>query len=443
MKSLTGLEEIARWATRSIALKLLVMGLLMLVLLIPSVMIQSTINERQSRQVGAVSEITSKWGGAQVLAGPVLTVPYLTHFKNDKGQPFTQTAYAYFLPEELHVHGDVGTQIRYRGMYQAVLYQSTLAVNGKFSAPDFSVWHVAPEDILWKDAQLSFGIPDMRGIQNTLDVEWNGRPLTLNPGIALPGFLKSGVSAKAPWQEKGGPFTFSMAVKLNGSDSLQIYPFGKKTTLELTSTWADPSFIGNFLPAERHITSKGFSASWTVLHLNRNYPQQWLSSETQDIEASGFGVQLLTPVDQYQKTMRSTKYAVLFILLTFGTLFFIEILNKKAVHVFQYLLIGLALLLFYSVLLSLAEHIGFGWAYLLSSAVIVTMISLYAEGILAARRLTWRVAAIMAGLYVYLYALLQLEDYALLIGNVGLLAALGLAMYLSRRADWYIQYRGD
>lgn len=208
------------------------------------------------------------------------------------------------------------------------------------------------------------------------------------------------------------------------------------TLVRIQSKWNTPSFDGAFLPDKRTIDKDGFSATWTILHLNRNFPQQWKDNEYLIADWS-FGVDLLFPVDQYQKSYRSAKYAIMFIALTFLTFFFSEVLNKIRVHPIQYLLIGFALCIFYSLLISLSEHIGFGLAYLIGSIAIITMITAYSASILKDKILTALVSFILIALYVFLFTILQLEAYSLLMGSIGLFIVMSVIMYLSRNVDWY------
>jgi inner membrane protein len=429
-------ERVNSWARRSVTLKLLTLGVLMVALLIPAAMITSTIREREGLRDRAVGEISAKWGGRQVLAGPVLIVPYRVHFTDSKGAPESRVDQAFFLPERLEARGDVATERRHRGIYEAVLYNTHLTLAGEFARPDFKRWSVAESDVLWNQAVLVVGVPDMKGIRENVAVQWNQKTVPMNPGIEGGRPVRSGMSASVPLAAGRPTFAFSIPLVLNGSGTLGFYPLGKVTEAVLTSKWPAPSFQGNFLPVERQVSSSGFEAKWKVLHFNRNYPQQWRESEV-DLQGSDFGVDFITPVDQYQKSMRSTKYAVLFILLTFVALFFIEILNGRSLHPIQYLLVGFAITLFYSLLLSLSEQIPFNAAYALASLGIVAMITGYARAVFGSLRLTAIVGGLVAGLYAYLYVLLQMEDRAFLIGNLGLFAALATVMYLSRRIDWY------
>jgi len=245
--------------------------------------------------------------------------------------------------------------------------------------------------------------------------------------------------------------TFAYGLNLNGSTDLHFTPFGKTTTVQLASNWTAPSFEGAFLPDERVVSDSGFTAEWQVLQLNRNYPQQgvgrFVQSSGQDNTyfgtdpvrrmASTFGLKLLLPIDEYQKTMRSAKYAIYFILLTFLTFFFIEILNRKRLHPIQYLLVGAGVVLFYILLLSFSEHLSFNTAYWIACAAILLLITVYSFFMLRNRKLTVMVFGILIILYGFFYSILQLQDYALLMGSLGLLLILAAIMYLTRNVDWY------
>jgi inner membrane protein len=429
-------ERAATWARQSIMLKLLILGGLMIALLIPAAMITAAIRERESLRYQAVTDITSKWGQRQLLAGPILTIPYRHHFVDAKGNHVYRTETAFFLPERLRIASQVDTEERRRGIYSAVLYHTRVTFTGEFAAPTFSQWGIANEDIFWGQATVIAGVPDMKGIRENVVLRWNEANIAMTPGVEVVQPINSGVSARVPVTPGQGNVTFSLPLVLNGSENLSFYPLGKVTEAEVTSKWPSPSFQGNFLPSERTVGPAGFQAKWKVLHFNRNFPQQWKTSEINFL-GSEFGVNFFQPVDHYQKSLRSTKYAVLFILFTFVGLFFIEILSGRLLHPIQYLLMGCALTLFFSLLVSLTEQMPFNAAYACAAGAIVLVISGYARAVFKSTALTLTVCGIVAGLYAYLYILLQVQDWAFLIGNLGLLAALATVMFLSRRIDWY------
>ena len=213
---------------------------------------------------------------------------------------------------------------------------------------------------------------------------------------------------------------------------------GKRTNIQLSSDWKDPSFSGAFLPDTRSVSKDGFKAEWNILELNRNYPQFWIGNRNAEaLKKSSFGVDLLLPANDYQKSMRSAKYALLAIALTFLTFFLVEIFNQKKLHPFQYILIGLALCLFYTLLLSISEYTNFNLAYLISSISIISMIGFYAKAILNNLKQTIILIVILCFTYTFVFVTLQLQDYALLIGSVGLTAILAFTMYITRNINWY------
>ncbi|MDX1592545.1 MAG: cell envelope integrity protein CreD [Balneolaceae bacterium] len=419
---------------QSAGLRIFILGFLTLILLIPSVLIQELISERENRRDSVSLEVSEKWGTAQTITGPVLSIPYRYRTEQD-GIISTSTRYAHFLPKNLEIEGNIEPEIRYRGIFETIVYTTNLSISGHFSPLSFNGLSVPAEDFMIGQAILSIGITDMTGIRQTIPIEWDGRQYTANPGIATNDVLASGVSISPNLQDARDHY-FNIDIHLNGSSELLFSPVGEESTVGLTSGWPNPSFTGNFLPEQREVSSSGFSAGWSVLHLNRNYPQQWLGPNY-EVSASSFGVKLLPSVDPYQKVMRTAKYAILFISLTFLTFFLFELFSKKAIHPVQYLLVGTALLIFYTLLLSLSEYITFGLAYTVSSAAIISLITFYAHKVLSDSRRTGILLGVLILLYGYLYILLQLQDYALLLGSIGLFTVLAAVMYLTRNIDWF------
>lgn len=438
-------EPVKRKLRDSAMVKMLVIGALIMVLLIPLGMVKSLVSERQTRSGEAAGEVASTWGNGQVLAGPVLTVPYLRHLKDDKGVLTTVVSYARFLPEVLDIEGKVATERRSRGIFEVAVYHTDLHWTGTFNRPDFSAWRTAPEDIQWNDAYLAVGVPDMRGVTSGVDLQWGTRTLQLGPGGSESDLWASGLRVGIPGLAESKPgevYAFAFDLGLNGSSRLSFLPMGKETRVKLASRWPSPSFMGAFLPVERTVKGTGFEATWNVSWFGRSFPQQWRAEETAQVAApevidgSAFGVQLLVPVDAYQKTERARKYGLLFLLLTFMTFFLYEQFNPFSLHPVQYLLVGSALCLFYLLLLSLSEHVSFGVSYLAAASATVLLIGGYSIAILRGAGRASLMTVVLGGLYGYLYVLLQLEDYALLLGSIGLFVILALVMYLTRKVDW-------
>ncbi len=440
------LSSINDWLRQSVTVKFIVIGILSLILLIPAAMIQGLIREREAKRNEVVGEVSSKWGTQQTLTGPFLTVPYKVPFTKADGSPAYQVRYAYFMPEQLDIAAKLEPEIRYRSIYEVVAYRSDLRVSGSFRRPSFGAWKIDPGLVLWDEAFLSLGIPDMHGISEEVAITFRGKTYGVNPGIPTRDLADAGVSATVDLGSDSSEtsFPFAFGLKLNGSESLSFVPVGKTTKVTVTSPWKTPSFDGAFLPGDRQVTDTGFTATWTVLHLNRNFPQAWTDHEY-SVGDWSFGVTLLFPVDQYQKAHRATRYAMMFIALTFLVFFFTEVLNKKRVHPIQYLLIGFALCLFYSLLISLAEHLGFAWAFAVGAVAIVALVTAYASAVMRSRKLTLLVGGVLTALYVFLYTILQLEAYALLMGSIALFLVMAVVMYLSRNVDWYkpINRTGD
>jgi inner membrane protein len=425
----------------SIGFKMIAIGGLALLLLIPLGMVGSLIEEREHRRTQAADEVASTWGKSQLLGGPVLTVPYQQHLKGGDGKDYVSISYVRFLPTELRIQGRIDPEGRNRGIFEAVVYRTDLHWSGSFQRPSFAAWKVAPEDVLWNGAYLSVGVPDLRGIRSAVAIHWNRRALQFQPGGEEEGLWSSGLRVPLPdlaAGNEGDSYGFAFDLGLNGSSQLQFLPLGQQTTVSLSSPWPSPSFNGAVLPDSHHVTAKGFDATWSRSWLNRGYPQQWRREDApkSTLEASAFGVALFLSVDSYQKTERSAKYGALFLVLTFLTFFLYEVFGAVPLHPMQYFLVGSALCLFYLLLLSISEHAPFGLAYFVAAAATVLLIGGYSAAVLRGRLRALLMAAVLGVLYGYLYTLLQLEDYALLLGSVGLFLILAVVMFLTRRIDW-------
>jgi inner membrane protein len=357
------------------------------------------------------------------------------------------TANACFLPTNLAVSGDIKPMQLQRGIYQAVVYTGKLEFSGEFARPDFARLRIKPEEVLWDEALVAFGIPDLRGVKETLILKWGDKSHPLLPGNKLGG-SQSGVFATVGDLRGGeGLIPFQLALSLNGSGGLSFAPLGSQTTVRLASSWPAPSFFGAFLPAERKVTRDGFEATWQVSYYGRNFPEQWTSQTPEPclmpsgVEASLFGVNFLSGIDAYRNTERAIKYGALFFVLIFAAFFLFEMLAALRIHPFQYAIVGAALCLFYLGLLSLSEFIRFGLAYLAAASATTLLICFHSARMLKSGGRTFIVAGLLAGIYGFLYVALQLQDYALLLGTGGLFAVLGLAVWFTRNIDWYARDR--
>lgn len=438
-------ERLGHWWRTSVVVKLAFIGFAMLVLLIPQNMIEGLTRERQETRNGVIQEVSSKWGGAQSVTGLIVTLTYTV--ATDKG-PVKK--YFHLLPDKLDISGKLEPQVRRRSLYEVLLYNAQLDVRGELTLPALAPYGIADKDVAWDQASLSIGIADLRGVKDSIVLHCNGARLETAPGLPTPGLLPqdNGVSALARLHS-GQKISFSYHLNLNGSGRLFLSPVGKITNVQLSAPWSTPSFGGEFLPETRAVTPQGFTAHWQVLHLNRNIPQafhtagggndrnQYAAYEDAGLQRADFGVDLLIAIDGYQTTARSTKYGSMIILLTFLTFFLVEVTSGRQFHPVQYLMIGSALVLFYLLLLSLCEYIAFGWAYLVGCTVIVGLVTYYARFVFDSVGLTLRLGGILAAAYGFFYILLELADYALITGTLGLLLVLATVMYLTRKFDWY------
>lgn len=434
----TPIEKVSSLIKNSVTLKLATITFLMLLLLIPASMIQSIIQEREQLNNEATDEVSSKWANQQEINGPILTIPLIYEYEKED-EKVTTTRYWQILPKSLIVDGAITPEKLKRGIYEVVVYKSLLSVSGSFqikSQPDPNNL----KEILYDQAFLTIGISDLRGIKNQISLEWDRNNLGVSPGSKLQDIIYSGVTIDLPSLENldGKQVSFSFDLDLQGSKKLSFIPIGSTTKVSLKSPWKSPSFDGNFLPDSRKLSEDGFTAEWSILQLNRNYPQTWIGSgQRQQMQESSFGVNLILPLDDYQKSYRSAKYAVMTIALTFLIFFLVEILNKRKIHPFQYALVGLALCLFYILLVSISEHTNFNLAYGISTLGIVAMISLYSLSVFKKLKLSLLLVATITGIYGFLFVTLQLADYALLMGSIGLTIILGLTMYFTRNINWY------
>lgn len=422
----------------SIGFKLIVITVLMLLLLLPASMIKGIIKERETQNIEAVAEVSDKWAGSQEINGPILTIP-ITYTIMDGLQEKQVTKNWNILPNDLKIDGTVIPEELKRGIYKVVVYKSKLKVNGNFDL-DQPLDTSGISQIHYDKAFVTMGISDLRGIKNQIQFKWNRKTLKIEPGSSLSPIITSGVTVKIPALNDSvkSVVDFDFSLDLQGSKQLSFLPLGGNTEVHLTSPWEAPSFNGQFLPDNRKVSKDGFEADWKVLELNKNFPQSFIGNGTAHLmKKASFGVDLIVPLDDYQKSFRSVKYAAMTIALTFLIFFLIEILNNQRIHPLQYALVGLALCLFYILLVAISEHSDFNIAYGFSTFGIVAMISLYSLSIFKAKRMTWILISLLILIYGFLFVTLQLTDYALLMGSIGLVIILAATMFFTRKVDWY------
>jgi inner membrane protein len=428
----------------SAVLKVLVIGVIGGCLLIPLVMVWALVAERSARRDDVVTEVTASVGRAQTVGGIVLGVPYETLQLQSNGTATIVTRMAYVHPEQLSIDASLVPEVRRRALYDVVVYRTTLRLSGTIAPPDLDRLGAGATTVHWDRAATTVEITDLRGTVAVSPLRFGERMVTLEPMADTGAVFAPGVRGPTPIAGPAAPpIPFEITLTVAGSEALRFLPTGKATDVKLTSTWPSPGFNGAFLPATQSITGEGFTAAWQVSYLARTFPHAWLAG-TADRGGllshrlnSTFGVTLVQGVDHYQKTERALKYGLLFVLLTFTVFLLWELLRNLRLHPVQYLLIGAALIVFYLLLLSLAEHLAFAIAYGIAAAATVALVAGYAASVLSAGgRGALGIAAWLSGLYGLLYVLLVLEDLALLVGSVFVFAVLAAVMFLTRRIDW-------
>ena len=448
-------NKIVQWIKTSITARMAMVGFLTLVLIIPLVFVQELIQERARRQQEVIAEINDKWGEELLVYGPILKIPYKSYtekaIKNTETQTLTtetvtQTNYAYFFPETLDIKSAVNPEVRNRSIYKTTVFSATAALEGTFSMPDFTEAGVQPEDIEWENARIILKTSNLKGVSEAVRIKMGtsaydfvsqydsaAAHTTLDE---VPLHLVQSAFLKTKDVPQEGKISFQMDLKINGSEQIRFVPVGKSTSATITSTWKTASFIGDFLPHNTDkFTAEGFNAKWNVLDINRPFSQQFFNT-LPNLTAYAFGVNFMIPVDHYQKSERTAKYGFLVIGLTFLIFFMIQTLSKIGIHPFQYLMIGIALVLFYTLLIALTEHSNFLTAYLISGSMVIVLISLYTYSILKHLKFALFIAAALTLLYGFIYVIIQLEQYALLVGSLGLFTILALVMFTSRKIDW-------
>lgn len=428
--------------------KIIMVGLLTLVLLIPLQFVKNLIWERSERQKEVVNEINQKWGGSVYFYGPVIKVPYTlyeesryvdTKTNNVVVEQKPHTEYAYFFPEELKGNIKINTEEKSRANYESVIYRSNFDFKGSFTMPSFASPKIPEKDIQWDKATVIIRTNNIRGIQGGVSIKIGDGRHMFEP-VAETG-KKDTLSTleTKPFSVAGlfgaGKANFRLNINYNGSENISIVPVGKITEAKMVSNWHSPSFNGNFLPQFKSVTKDGFTSSWKISYLNRNFGQEHFGN-LPALNDYSFDVDFLIPVDEYQQNERASKYGFLVIGLTFLIFFLIQTVSKINIHIFQYTMIGLALIMFYTLLISITEHSSFRLAYLIAGISVVVMIALYSKSILKNRKFPVFIATALSGLYAFIYVIIQLENYALLAGSIGLFLILGAVMYFSRKIDW-------
>jgi len=426
---------------------------LIAVLHIPLMLTRGVLRDRQNYQTEAVTSITAVWGGPQRLNGPVLAVPFsyrgnvrrtrlIDGQVTEADEPATCTATAYFLPSDLRVESDISPELRRRGIFDAVVYSGHVKVSGHFQ-PEVSSLTAEPDRVEWGKARVLFGVTDLHGLRDISGLHGSSGHDTTFESLDTP--EAAALTLAAPVSDLGGNhgFDFAFEVGLQGSGTVEFLPLGKQTTAVVRAAWFERSFVGSWLPTEHHVAGDGFVATWSIAQFSRGLPQGWTSRELRladmmrKADALSFGVRFGRGIDGYAMVERAHKYGILFFAITFAVFFLFEVTAPVRIHPLQYAMVGAALCLFFLGFLALSEFWPIGVAYGSAGALCTALVSLYALTFLRTGQRTLIVAGGLGATYGCLYLVLRSQDYALLAGTAALFATLSLAMWVTRRIDWY------
>lgn len=413
---------------QSATAKMMMVGFLSLILLIPLFFVQDLILERSQRQKEVVEETTSKWGENVYINGPILRIPYK--------DPLTKKIQlAYFFPENLN--SSINTKMQKpleRSIYKSNVFSSAMQFSGNFAAPNFGKKNIPDENIYWNQAKIVIETNNLKSLKDEVRMKIGAQNLTFEPANSNDNI--DGLESQLfDYRTITANTTFNFDINVNGSNEIKIIPIGKTSTVKMTSDWNSPSFNGFVSPTERNVTSTGFTAQWKVLHFNRPFAQQYFESFP-NLASYGLETDFITPVNEYQQNERASKYGFLVIGLTFLIFFLIQSISKINIHIFQYTMIGIALVMFYTLLISITEHSSFSFAYSIAGTAVVALITLYSISILKDKKFPIFIGISLSVLYTFIYVIIQLEDYALLVGSIGLFMILAAVMYFSRKIEW-------
>lgn len=410
--------------------KMIMVGILTLVLIIPLALVQELIVERSQRQKEVITETTAKWGNSVYFYGPILKVPY-------KDPMSGANNYAYFFPETLNNKTEV-TMVKplERSIYKSNVFTTKMQFDGNYTNPNFASKGIPAENIYWNRAKILIRTTNLKSLKDEVKMKIRKQNLAFESvASGTNDSIESLETNYFDFQSLQNDTKFNFTISFNGSKQVKMVPIGKTTDAKMTSNWNSPNFNGNFSPISREITDNGFEANWKILHFNRPFAQSYFDI-LPDLGKYAFAVDFITPVDEYQQNERASKYGFLVIGLTFLIFFLIQSISKINIHIFQYSMIGIALIMFYTLLISITEHSSFSFAYLIAGASVIIMISLYSISILKDKKFPMFIGASLSVLYTFIYVIIQLEDYALLVGSIGLFFILAAVMYFSRKIEW-------
>lgn len=431
--------------SKSTITKGIIIFVLTILMLIPIPIILNLIEERQEYQESVLKDISQKWSGSQVIFGPFVQITYINETIDPQGKVFTTTEYYYVSANENSIKADVKSSIKKRNLYEAIIYNSTINLSSSFPTYEKMIAELNLKASNITAVKIVFAINDSKGYENKAEIIAAGQkyPLVFDENV---NFIENTVKDKdVPMDIQVlsrivDPFTFDfnligLKFSMKGSQKLEFIPSALQTNINLSSNWKDLKFDGYVLPSDTaFVKDKDATVSWKIFQQNPLKGQYWTGKI--NFDSYKFGVDFLQMNDHYDKTYRSTKYAILFIGLTFVAFFFIENKNKLSIHIVQYALVGFAIAINFVLLLSISEYLGFDYAYMISSVATIVMITLFVNSFVNNWKLTSKITTMLIFLYAFIYSVLQLKEHALLVGSLGLFFILGIIMYYSKSIEW-------
>jgi inner membrane protein len=428
--------------TWSMGLKLIVVCGLAVLMMIPALFVWLLVEDRTQRAAEVVNEVSGHVGGQQTFLGPLLAIPYSIAPRSPPES--AQRGMYLIFPSRASASLKIATEERRRSLFKVPIFQADVKLDGSFDLTGVPAAAPQGAELDWTRVEVVVGVSDARGALADAVINTDGKPATLVPAAIAQNISIGGqhklvlFGAKVDGIAKpDAKFDVTSALRFSGAQRIAVLAYGKTTHLVMQGDWPSPGFDGGFLPVSRTITGKGFTAEWSVPFIARGVRAEGLGDSITGLDATALGVSLIEVADPYQSVNRSLKYLPLFLGLVFLSYFIFEVTTGKRVHPAQYILVGVAQIIFYLLLLSVAERIGFGLGFLLAGGATVTLLSTNAGWIFVSRLQGIRAFAIFSLLYVLIYLLLRLEDNALLVGAIASFLAVAAAMYFTREIDWY------
>ncbi|MDC7235720.1 MAG: cell envelope integrity protein CreD [Spirochaetales bacterium] len=430
-------------------MKAVIIVTMILLFLIPLQMIKDLVWERENRKWEAEESVFSSWGSDTAVGGPLLVIPRRVNYDiTDENGKYLRTGEyienIYLLPDEMEINARSSSESKFRGIFEVPVFTISVEGSGTFALEALYKTY-EPHMILWEEAYVQFSYPSLKGMNKTTPLLWEGKEYDFEAGDSSAALYGAALKAKVDAGRGDArdisrviPFHFKQEIR--GGRSLEFLPLAGNSVINLESDWPAPSFQGYYLPTSQNITEEGFTARWEVNALSRSVPDCWSESQDQffaDLRESAFGLNFFPEFDSYQKTRRTVEYGILFLMIPFLTFFLFELIRKVRIHPVQYLLAGFGNVLFYLLLLSLSEHMDFPPSYLIASAAVTGLLTLYTLSIKGVGYKALYLLPVMSAGYGYLYFVLKSEDYALIMGTAGLFGALSLTMFLTRGINWY------